>query len=177
MGPACRAWFQWWRSVVYCTLTALQRTNTENWKQIFPEKELRGHGPNFHIHVSVRDLYIPTNHLPILLQEICGPILGIYKALAETWMWKLGLRPSNPQKREYINEVFVAVCIPVAEMARSSPLSSSYHSRPYDPSGQTVRTVHHNAYHIYPLPPSPDKLGAGQETVLARSLRFGLIEE
>jgi hypothetical protein len=27
---------------------------------IFPEKELRGLGPNFHIHVSVSDLYIPT---------------------------------------------------------------------------------------------------------------------
>jgi hypothetical protein len=24
---------------------------------IFPEKELRGHSPNFHIHVSVSDLY------------------------------------------------------------------------------------------------------------------------
>jgi hypothetical protein len=57
----------------------LQRTNTENWKQQFPEKELRGHNPYFHIHVSVSDLYIPTMDLPILLQEICGPILGIYK--------------------------------------------------------------------------------------------------
>jgi hypothetical protein len=27
---------------------ALQRTNTENSKQMFPEKELRGQGPNFH---------------------------------------------------------------------------------------------------------------------------------
>jgi hypothetical protein len=34
----------------------LQRTNTENWKQIFPEKELRGHSPNIHIHVSVSNL-------------------------------------------------------------------------------------------------------------------------
>jgi hypothetical protein len=34
--------------------------------------------PNFHIHVSESDLYIPTIDLPILLQEICGPILGIY---------------------------------------------------------------------------------------------------
>jgi hypothetical protein len=49
---------------------ALQRTNTKNWKQIFPEKELRGHSP-FHI-------------LPILLQEICAPILGIYKSLIDT---------------------------------------------------------------------------------------------
>ncbi len=48
----------------------LQRTNTENSKQIFPEKELRGHSPNFHYHVSVSDLYIPTIDLPILLQEI-----------------------------------------------------------------------------------------------------------
>ncbi len=32
--------------------TALQRHNTENSKQIFPEKELRGLSPNFHIHVS-----------------------------------------------------------------------------------------------------------------------------
>jgi hypothetical protein len=32
---------------------ALQRANTENSKQILPEKELRGHSPNFHIHISV----------------------------------------------------------------------------------------------------------------------------
>ncbi len=56
-------------------LHAMQRT--ENPNQIFPEKELRGHSPNFHIHVSVSDLYIPTINLPILLQEICGLILGI----------------------------------------------------------------------------------------------------
>jgi hypothetical protein len=59
---------------------ALHRTNTEYSKQIFPEKELRGHSPNLHIPVSVSDLYIPTIALHILLQEICGPILGIYKS-------------------------------------------------------------------------------------------------
>jgi hypothetical protein len=42
---------------------------TENLKIIFPEKELRGVSPNFLIHVSVSDLYIPTIGLPILLQE------------------------------------------------------------------------------------------------------------
>jgi hypothetical protein len=63
---------------------AMQRTNTENLKQIFPEKELRGHIPNFHIHLSVSDLFIPKIDLPILLQEICGPILGISKSLTET---------------------------------------------------------------------------------------------
>ncbi len=47
----------------------LQRHNNENSKQIFPEKELHALSPNFHIHVSVSDLYIPTIGLPILLQE------------------------------------------------------------------------------------------------------------
>jgi hypothetical protein len=48
----------------------LQRTNTKNLKQIFPEKKLRSQSPNFHIHVSVSDLYIPTINLPTPLQEI-----------------------------------------------------------------------------------------------------------
>ncbi len=30
------------------------------------------------------DLYFPPIGLPILLQEICGPILGIYKSLTDT---------------------------------------------------------------------------------------------
>ncbi len=46
-----------------------QRYYTENWKHIFPEKELRGHSPNSYIHVSVCYLYIPTIGLHILLQE------------------------------------------------------------------------------------------------------------
>jgi hypothetical protein len=32
-------------------------------------------------------------------REICGLILGIYKWLTDTWMWKLGLRPLNSQER------------------------------------------------------------------------------
>jgi hypothetical protein len=51
-----------------CMAIKLQSHNTENSKKIFPEKELRGHDPNFHIHVSIGDLYIPTLGLPILLQ-------------------------------------------------------------------------------------------------------------
>ncbi len=46
--------------------------------------ELRGHIPNFNMHVSGSDLYITTVGLPILLQEICGPILGKYKSLTGT---------------------------------------------------------------------------------------------
>jgi hypothetical protein len=69
--------------------STLQRTNTENLKQIFPEKELRGHSLNFHIHVPVSNLYIPIFHIyshdqSALLQEVCGPILRIYKSLIDT---------------------------------------------------------------------------------------------
>jgi hypothetical protein len=32
-------------------------------------------------------------------RKICGPILGIYKSLTDTWMWKKGLRSSNSWKR------------------------------------------------------------------------------
>jgi hypothetical protein len=80
-------------------LRTLQRQNAKNLKQIFPEKEYWGLSPNFHIHVSVSKLYIPTMGLPFLLEEICGPILGIYKSHTDTLMWKLGLRPRNSQKR------------------------------------------------------------------------------
>jgi hypothetical protein len=54
------------------------KTKYRNFKQIFPEKEYRGLSPNFHIHSFVNDLYIPTIGLPILLEEICRLILGLY---------------------------------------------------------------------------------------------------
>ncbi len=50
-------------------LHALQRHDTKNSIQILPEKELRVLSPDFYIHVSVSDLYIPTVSLPILLAE------------------------------------------------------------------------------------------------------------
>jgi hypothetical protein len=65
-------------------VTALQRQNAENLKQMFPEKECQGLSPNFHIHVSVSELYIPTMGLHGLLEEICRLILGIYKSLKDT---------------------------------------------------------------------------------------------
>jgi hypothetical protein len=70
-----------WTCLFY---TTLQRQNTEIAKQIFPEKEYRDLSPNFHIHASVSYLYIPTIGLPILLEEICRPILGLYKSLTDT---------------------------------------------------------------------------------------------
>jgi hypothetical protein len=49
---------------------AMQRNNTENLKQLLPEKELRCHShTQFPLSCVLRDLYISTNDLPILLQE------------------------------------------------------------------------------------------------------------
>ncbi len=48
----------------------LQRHNTKNSKQIFPEKELRGLSPNSYLHVSVSDFYTYSqDRRPLLLQE------------------------------------------------------------------------------------------------------------
>jgi hypothetical protein len=55
--------------LVLTVVHTLHRHNTENSKQIYREKELRGLSPNFHIHVSVSVFYISTIGLPILLQE------------------------------------------------------------------------------------------------------------
>jgi hypothetical protein len=39
----------------------------ENLNYVVPEKKLLGLNPNFHIHVSVSDLYIPTIGPPIYI--------------------------------------------------------------------------------------------------------------
>ncbi len=87
--------------------SALQRQNAENLKQIFPKK-YRGLSPNFHIHVSVSELYILTMGLPFLLDEICGPTLGIYKSLRHMNVETEAEAAHFPEK-EYINGIAVAV--------------------------------------------------------------------
>jgi hypothetical protein len=59
------------------------RHYTEN---SFPEKELRGLSPYFHIHVPVSDLYIATVGRPTYFPAIDRPIVGIYKSFTETCM-------------------------------------------------------------------------------------------
>jgi hypothetical protein len=62
------------------TLAALQRHNAENFETTISRKGIARSQFQFP-HVFVRDLCIPMVDLPILLQEICEPILGIYNML------------------------------------------------------------------------------------------------
>ncbi len=61
----------------------LQRYNTENSEKISQERNCAALSPNFHIHVSVSDLYIPTISLPILLQENKWADPGNIKSLTD----------------------------------------------------------------------------------------------
>jgi hypothetical protein len=61
----------------------------ENPTYVFLFWELRGLSPSFHIHMSVSDLYIPRIGPYILCSRIGRSIVGIYKSLTDTWMWKL----------------------------------------------------------------------------------------
>ncbi len=61
-----------------------------------PRKEIARPQSQFRMHVSVSDLCIPRIGPNIFLCSRIGrPIVGIYKSLTDTWMWKLGLRPRN----------------------------------------------------------------------------------
>ncbi len=46
------------------------------------------------------EIYIfPGSVFLFCCREICGAIQGVYKYLTDTWIWKLGVRPRNSQKR------------------------------------------------------------------------------
>ncbi len=92
-----------------CLAPHTAKTKCRKFEKNIPGKENRGLSPNFHIHAPVSELYIPTMGLPFLLEEICGPILGIYKWLTDTWLWKWGWGRAIPRKGIYKRNCHVAV--------------------------------------------------------------------
>ncbi len=66
-------------------------------KLLFPKQNYNVLSPRSYIHICERFICFQDRLFCCL--EIYGPILGICKSLTDTWMWKLGLRPRNSQKR------------------------------------------------------------------------------
>ncbi len=74
---------------------SVEGTLQKNPIYVFLFWDLRRLSPNFHILVSVNDLYIPGIGPHISCSRIGRSIMGIYKLFKDTLMWKLGLRPRN----------------------------------------------------------------------------------
>jgi hypothetical protein len=90
---------------VNCPLfITLQRHNTENSKQMFPEKELRGRSPNFHVHVSVSDLstLFPKSICLFCCRKICG-LPGNIKIAHRHMNVEIGTGAAQFPEKEYIN--------------------------------------------------------------------------
>jgi hypothetical protein len=80
---------------------ALQRHNTKNSKQIFPEKELRGLSPNLHIH-HIHYIF-PRSVCLFFCRKICGTIAHRHMNV------EIGTEAAQFPEKEYINGIFLAV--------------------------------------------------------------------
>jgi hypothetical protein len=72
------------------------------------KKEYWGLSPNFHIHVSVSELYIPTMCLPFLLEENVDRSWE-YINCSQTHECGIGAEAVQFPEKEYINGIAVAV--------------------------------------------------------------------
>ncbi len=92
--PGCRTWRPWPPWPITRRHLSLQNPHcTKNSIYVFPEIKLRGLVPSSFSHVSVSDFYIfPGSVCLFGCRKIGRTILGIYKFLTDTWMWKLGDR-------------------------------------------------------------------------------------
>jgi hypothetical protein len=74
-------------------------------KLLFPKQNNNVLSPSSYTHISVRDLFISSI---FCCRKICGLILGIYKSLTDTWMWKWDWGNEIPRKG-ILNGISVAV--------------------------------------------------------------------
>ncbi len=85
-----------------------QYTAKTKWRKFetnIPRKGISGSQSQFpHSCVCDRIIYSHGGSA-FLLEEICGPILRIYKSLTDTWIWKQGLRPRYSQERNIWSEL------------------------------------------------------------------------
>ena len=73
--------------------------------------KLRGLSTKFYIYVSVRDLYIPTIGLPILLQENMWTEPENIQISHRHMNVEIGTEAVHLPEKEYINRIFLAVWI------------------------------------------------------------------
>ncbi len=70
------------------------KTQSRKFETNIPRKGIAQPQSQFlHSCVFERFIYIPF--CLFCCRKICGPFLGIYKSLTDTWMWELGLWPRN----------------------------------------------------------------------------------
>jgi hypothetical protein len=116
--------------------TALQRHNTENLKQIFPEKELRGLSPNFNIHVSA---------IFIFPQSVCLLCCRSTSQFTVDYDWPLPRREHSQILIQYVPKTFVCLFLHTWR-----ELSNSIRKR--RPSGPgTFYVLHSTLLHLPPL--------------------------
>jgi hypothetical protein len=90
----------------------------EIWIYVFPKRKLCGLSPNFHIHVSVSEIYIPTVRSTFVFScnRIGRPIREIYKWLTETLFSNWNCRRAVPFLGIFVSNirycVFAVYCIP-----------------------------------------------------------------
>ncbi len=89
---------------------------------VFPEMKLRGLVPNFHIHVSLTDLYIPRISPPIFLQQNrhTGP-WNIEITSVARWQKFRPKSSKGPQKKKLAERICGRILADYQKVAEKGP--------------------------------------------------------